>query len=74
MQQGLADIVQETRDKLGEDHLMVVNGIRSTPTWSSGFDFPEHVDAAMIEHFGFFNSSTKESMLQDIREMEQAGK
>lgn len=74
IQQGLADIVQETRDKLGEDHLMVVNGIRSTPTWSSGFDFPEHVDAAMIEHFGFFNSSTKESMLQDIREMEQAGK
>ncbi|GAB5558975.1 MAG: hypothetical protein SynsKO_06220 [Synoicihabitans sp.] len=74
IQQGLADIVRETREKLGEDHLIVVNGIRSTPNWSSGFDFPEHVDAAMIEHFGFFNSSTKESMLRDIREMERAGK
>jgi hypothetical protein len=74
IQQGLADIVRETREKLGEDRLIVVNGIRSTPTWNSGFDFPGHVDAAMIEHFGFFNSSTKESMLRDIREMERAGK
>ena len=73
MQQGLADIVRETREKLGDDHLIVVNGIRSTPAWNSGFDFPEYVDAAMIEHFGFFNSSTKESMLRDIREMERAG-
>jgi hypothetical protein len=28
----------------------------------------------MIEHFGYFNSKTKESMLQDIQEMEKAGK
>jgi hypothetical protein len=28
----------------------------------------------MIEHFGHFNSKTKESMLLDVQEMEKAGK
>jgi hypothetical protein len=28
----------------------------------------------MIEHFGIINSTSKESMLKDIQEMEKAGK
>ena len=71
MQVGLKDIIRETREKIGDDKLIVYNGIRSTPTWSAGFDFPEHTDCAMIEHFGHFNSGTKESMLKDILEMEK---
>ena len=74
IQQGLKDIIRETRRKIGDDKLIVYNGIRSTPRWSAGFDYPEHTDAAMIEHFGYFQSSSKEMMLKDILEMERAGK
>lgn len=74
IQQGLEDIVRETRRKIGEDKLIVYNGIRTTPRWSMGFVYPEHIDAAMIEHFGDFQSASKEAMLNDILEMERAGK
>ncbi len=74
MQVGLKDIIRETREKIGDDNLIVYNGIRSTPTWSAAFDFPEYTDCAMIEHFGYFLSSSKECMLKDILEMEKAGK
>lgn len=73
IQRGLKDIVQETRRKIGLDKLIVYNGIRSTPGWSMGFDFPE-TDAAMIEHFGNFASSSKEAMLKDLLEMQRAGR
>ncbi len=34
----------------------------------------QDTDAAMIEHFGHFNSGSKECMLNDIQEMIKAGK
>ncbi len=74
IQQGLKDLIKETRCKIGDDKLIVYNGIRSTPIRITGNDFPENTDAIMIEHFGYFNSRTKESMLSDIQEMEKAGK
>jgi hypothetical protein len=74
IQLGLHYLIEETREKIGVDKLIVYNGIRSTPQKNIGNDFPEYTDAVMIEHFGVFNSGTKESMLQDIREMEKAGK
>jgi len=74
VQQGLRDIVRETREKLGHDKLIVYNGIRSTPKKSIGFDFAKNADAAMIEHFGTFQSSSKEAMLQDLLEMQRAAK
>jgi len=74
IQQGLKDLIKETRAKIGDDKLIVYNGIRSTPVRNSENDFPENTDAIMIEHFGYFNSKTKESMLKDIQEMEKAGK
>lgn len=73
MQKGLQDILQETRDKIGENNLILYNGIRSTPQSKIGFDFPE-ADAAMIEHFGNFQSGSKECMLADIQAMAKAGK
>ena len=66
IQRGLKDIIKETRQKIGEDKLIIYNGIRSTPTWQAGYDFPDHTDAAMIEHFGHFQSGSKECMLKDI--------
>ena len=74
IQQGLKDIIKETREKIGDEKLIVYNGIRSTPQMQMGYDYPEYTDAIMIEHFGYFNSGSKESMLLDIREMEKAGR
>lgn len=73
IQKGLRDLVRETRHAIGEDGLIVFNGIRSTPGRHIGFDFPE-ADAAMIEHFGHFHSASKETMLQDLLAMQQAAK
>lgn len=74
IQNGLQEIINETRSKLGEDKLLVYNGIRSTPQLQIGDDYQQSTDAVMIEHFGHFNSGTKESMLLDIKEMEKVGK
>lgn len=74
IQQGLRDTIELTRQKIGDDKLIVYNGIRSTPKWNAGFDFPDHTDAAMIEHFGYFQSSAKEEMLRDILVMQQAAR
>lgn len=74
IQQGLKDLIKETREKLGDDKLIVYNGIRSTPQRNVGNNFPDYTDVVMIEHFGHFASTSKESMLTDIQEMEKAGK
>jgi hypothetical protein len=74
IQQALKDLIKETRERLGDDKLIVYNGIRSTPNRIMGNNFPENTDAIMIEHFAHFNSTAKESMLLDIQEMEKAGK
>ena len=74
IQQGLIKLIEETRCKIGDDKLIVYNGIRSTPKRNTGNNFPDNTDAVMIERFGYFNSRTKESMLKDIQEMEKAGK
>jgi hypothetical protein len=74
IQQGLKDLIKETRYKIGDDKLIIYNGIRSSSNRNTGNDFPDYTDAVMIEHFGYFNSKTKESMLKDIQEMEKTGK
>jgi hypothetical protein len=74
IQQGLKGLIKETRAKIGDDKLIIYNGIRSTPKRNTGNDFPDSTDAVMIEHFGHFKSKSKESMLNDIQEMEKAGK
>jgi hypothetical protein len=74
IQEGLKILIEETRAVLGNDKLIVYNGIRSTPRRNVGNAFPDHTDAVMIEHFGILQSASKESMLKDIQEMEKAGK
>lgn len=74
IQQGLKNLIKETRIALGDDKLIVYNGIRSIPNNNTGNNFPEYTDAIMIEHFGIIKSNSKESMLKDIQEMEKAGK
>jgi putative glycosyl hydrolase-like family 15 (GHL15) protein len=74
IQAGLRAVIKETRAKIGDDKLIFYNGIRTTPTSQIGNDFSNHTDAVMIEHFGHFNSGTKECMLIDIQEMMNSGK
>jgi len=74
IQDGLKKLIAETRIALGDDKLIVYNGIRSTPKRNVGNNFPDNTNAVMIEHFGIIKSNSKESMLQDIQEMEKAGK
>lgn len=74
IQEGLQQLIAETRIALGSENLIVYNGIRSTPGRNVGNDFTDYTDAVMIEHFGMFQSNSKESMLLDIQEMEKAGK
>lgn len=74
IQQGLNKMIDQTRRKIGDDKLVVYNGVRSTFEFQIGNDYLHTTDAVMIEHFGHFQSRTKESMLKDIEEMEKAGK
>ena len=74
IQEGLKKLIKETRIALGDNKLIVYNGIRNTPVRNVGNIFPDYTDAVMIEHFGIIQSASKESMLQDIQDMEKAGK
>ncbi|WP_417443137.1 putative glycoside hydrolase [Joostella sp.] len=72
--QGLHYLVKETRERLGQDKLILFNGIRTTDAGTFGTSFYEHGDAPMMEHFGVIKSATKEAMLADIQAMQAAGK
>ncbi|MHC4144361.1 MAG: putative glycoside hydrolase [Planctomycetota bacterium] len=74
IQEGLLDILRETRLKIGNDKLVFYNGIRSTATRRIGNDYADFTDGVMIEHFGHFQSASKECMLADIQAMMEAGK
>ena len=74
IRQGLADIIRETRSKIGDHKLIFYNGIRITPNNQIGNDFMQNTDTVMIEHFGHFQSGSKECMLTDIKEMIKSGK
>jgi hypothetical protein len=74
VQAGLFDLLSEVREALGDDKLIVYNGIRNVPGMNFGMQFLDQTDAATIEHFGEFRSATKECMAQDIEDMIAAGK
>jgi len=74
IQEGLWDILKEMRLKIGNNKLIFYNGIRSTPSRRIGNDYSEFTDGVMIEHFGHFQSASKECMLADIQAMAEAGR
>lgn len=74
IQEGLIRTLKRTRDKIGPEHLILYNGIRNTDTLSFGMDYLDYTDGATIEHFGHFNSQSKESMQRDIENAIEAGK
>jgi hypothetical protein len=74
IQNGLLQTIQLTREKIGSDSLILYNGIRNTDTLSFGMPYLERTDAAAIEHFGHFRSTSPDSMARDIAAAQRAGK
>lgn len=74
IQEGLLNIPKETRSKIGVNKLIFYNGIRSIPSRRIGNDYIEFTDGVMIEHFGHFQSASKECMLADIQAMTKVGR
>jgi hypothetical protein len=74
IQDGLIQTMNLTRQKIGTDNLIMFNGIRNTDTLQFGMEYLAVTDAATIEHFGHFQSSSKESMARDIEATIAAGK
>jgi hypothetical protein len=74
IEKGLYTLIDEVREGIGEDKLIVCNNIRNVPQSSFGMQFVPITDASTIEHFGAFNSDSKESMARDIEDMIDAGR
>lgn len=74
IQAGLIETLKLTRQKIGADHIIMFNGIRNTESLNLGREYLPYTDAATIEHFGHFQSTSKENMAQDIEDMIAAGK
>ncbi|UXX79850.1 putative glycoside hydrolase family 15 protein [Reichenbachiella carrageenanivorans] len=73
---GLELLIAETRAELGPDQLLIYNGLRShnSTDYTQGMEFLPAHDAAMMEHFAYFNSTSKEAILRDIEAIQAAGK
>lgn len=62
------DMMQKTKAIMGDDRLLIYNGLRSRAVSSdgkaaAGMEFLPYSDGALIEHFDQFGSSSKEDML-----------
>ena len=74
IQAGLIETLELTREKIGSENIIMYNGIRNTDTLQFGMSYLDYADAATMEHFGHFSSTSKESMARDIEDMIVAGK
>ena len=73
IQGGLIETLKLAREKIGTDNIIMFNGIRNTDSMNLGMSNLSYTDAATIEHFGHFQSTSKESIAQDIVDMILAG-
>lgn len=68
--EGLIEMLKETRRKIGPDKIILCNSLRE----GRGGRFLPTTSGAMIEHFDHFNSTAKEAMAADIEQAIAAGK
>jgi len=66
--EGLVEMLKETRSKCGPEKLIIFNGIRG----DDGAQFLPLSSGAMIEHFGHFSGVGKEKMAEDLDAMRAA--
>jgi hypothetical protein len=66
--QAVVDMMRLTNREMGEDALLVYNGIRSSDSagTTKGTEYLPHASGVMIEHFTAFHSQSKESIAADI--------
>ena len=74
IQEGLRELIRLTREKTNHSALLLYNGIRNTDTKHFGTEYLDLADAAIIEHFNHFASTSKESIRQDLTDMNEASK
>ena len=72
IQDGLRELIRLTREKTNSSALLMYNGIRNTDVKNFGMEYLELADAAAIEHFDQFASTSKESIRQDLADMSEA--
>jgi len=66
--QAVVDMMRLTNREMGEDALLIYNGIRSSDSagTTKGTEYLPHASGVMIEHFTAFHSQSKESIAADI--------
>ncbi|NLR93624.1 putative glycoside hydrolase [Flammeovirga agarivorans] len=74
IQKGVFQLMEELRAAIGNDQMIIYNGVRSLRGETKGMQYLPYADAAMIEHFGYFHSESKEMMLADIKAIQEIGK
>ena len=71
--EAVIDMMRRAREAMGQEGLLLYNGVRSTDASTTGGEYSAHADGFTIEHFGAFASQSKEAMLRDIDAMAAAG-
>ncbi|MDX2431816.1 MAG: putative glycoside hydrolase, partial [Bacteroides sp.] len=74
IQDGLLELIRLTREVTDSSAILMYNGIRNTDALHFGMDYLGITDAAAIEHFDHFASTSRESIQQDMEDMTEAGK
>ncbi|MEM6411707.1 MAG: putative glycoside hydrolase [Pseudomonadota bacterium] len=74
LEAGSKALLQETSETLGDEKLVIYNGIRSAPnTWEDGgLRYLDVADGVITEHFGHFQSKSREMMAADLERMQTA--
>lgn len=62
--EGLREMLRLTRQKMGQDKILLANGLRGTE-YRQILDW-EGITGAIIEHFGYFRSDSPEDMRADL--------
>ena len=72
----VTDMMLLAQKKMGDKAILLYNGLRSSDRGRAmrGREFLPHADGVTVEHFGAFQSQTKESIAGDIEAIVQAGK
>ncbi|NME68722.1 putative glycoside hydrolase [Flammeovirga aprica] len=74
--EGLDIMLKETREVIGGDKFIIINGYRSEYNEGviKGLHLAQYADALLVEHFAFLGSESKENILMDIQTMDNLGK
>ncbi|MBT7564566.1 MAG: hypothetical protein HN621_07745 [Porticoccaceae bacterium] len=76
VESAISETLKDLKHVLGEDKLVIINGIRSVPNgWGhGGLKYLDHADGVIVEHFNAFMSKAPAQLEQDIKRMSQATK